>query len=505
MPIYGNPLATNKGSAMKKIKLFLLLTLVAALFGLWPAGATPVQAQEELDTVLARAAARGFLTSLTRPDLAGVTGYYLLDSLKQDSLLAELQGATGYTITADGWISDVTYQVKAVLQPGNREIAVYTGKYNGRWQVEGIDLPSAEPAPPAGPEQPAAAATSAGGPAPVPDNGPGRLVFQTRSGGDIYVINANGTGLRRITHGIDPQLSPDGSKIAFTRWSPRYELFTINLDGSGEQAITHGWRQMKSPTWSADGSTLTFSWQNGGRLEDEQKRINLREAILSGDPIRVPGNAIGIKVEQGILKYTIPADAHWFLKQVNLNTGQITDLSVERHSFGPSGHPTRPEWLVYKGQNGIALHNTATHTDRPVSTDPADHTPVISPDGQRVAVSYWQNDHWEIHTMNIDGSGRQRLTSTPLRVLAERRQPVQAEVAGQTRYVAGQNPAWNNAAPVWSPDGSRIAFLTDRTGQWEIWLMNADGANQRPMFPNAALNGIALHYAGVDERMLSWR
>jgi hypothetical protein len=32
--------------------------------------------------------------------------------------------------------------------------------------------------------------------------------------------------------------------------------------------------------------------------------------------------------------------------------------------------------------------------------------------------------------------------------------------------------------------------------------MNADGSNQRPMFPNGALDGLTLNYAGVDERML---
>jgi Tol biopolymer transport system component len=70
--------------------------------------------------------------------------------------------------------------------------------------------------------------------------------------------------------------------------------------------------------------------------------------------------------------------------------------------------------------------------------------------------------------------------------------------------VAKQNQWWNNAAPTWSPDGSQIAFVTDRTGQWEVWIMKADGTNQRPMFSNGALAGLDLNYAGVDERMISW-
>ncbi len=487
----------------KRKSLWLLFSLLVGL--LLVAG--PAQAQEPLDTVLARSAAKGFLTSLTRPELAGVREFYLLDSLQQDDLLQQLGEVTDYEITNAEWISDVTYQVKAIVQPEGREIAVYTGKYNGRWRVEGIDLPNGT----AVTAETAVQATAvSGGSAPVVrDNGAGQLVFQTQSGGDIYVINADGSGLRRITHGLDPQLSPDGSRIAFSRWEPRYELFTINLDGSGERAWTQNWRQMKSPTWSADGSKLIFSWQNGGRLEAEDRRIDLadaaQQAALDDDPVDIPSNAIGIEVKDGILKYTIPADALWSLKQVDLLSGQLIDLPTEPHSYGPTGHPTQPNLVIYRGDRGVALHNLETGFDQVITSDGRDHTPVISPDGTRVAVSYWQDDHWEVHVMNIDGSARQRLTSTPLTVLVEGRQLAAEFVDGKERFVAGKNPAWNNAAPVWSPDGSQLAFVTDRTGKWEIWIMNADGSNQRPMFPNGALDGLTLNYFGVDERMLSWR
>ena len=337
------------------------------------------------------------------------------------------------------------------------------------------------------------------------ENGSGKIVFQTQSGGDIYIINADGTGLQWVTTGIDPQLSPDGSQIVFTRWEPRYELFTINIDGTDEQAWTHGWRQMKSPTWSIDGSKIVFSYQDGGRLDPELVRVDLEAAIRDGERVVLPEECGRAEQEGKYLQCTLPADAYWHLKQIDLNTGQLLDLGTENYTYSPTWHPTKADELIYKGKRGLALYHGQTNNSQPLTSDPRDHTPVISPDGSQIAVSYWQDGHWEIHTMNVDGRNRQRLTRTPLSVLADNRQLTQAFIAGELRYVASENPAWNSAAPVWSPDGSQIAFLTDRTGAWEIWLINADGSDPRPMFPNGVLDKIELTYAGVDERMLSWR
>ena len=86
--------------------------------------------------------------------------------------------------------------------------------------------------------------------------------------------------------------------------------------------------------------------------------------------------------------------------------------------------------------------------------------------------------------------GRVRLTQTPL---WEGIRPDQ------------ERRLWNNVSPVWSPDGARIAYLTDRTGRWEIWVMNADGSDQQPLFPNEINDQLDISYNFVDERVLSWR
>ncbi|MCB0178482.1 MAG: PD40 domain-containing protein [Anaerolineae bacterium] len=496
---------------MKRLVTLSLALALGLVMSLFATAGQPAQAQEDLDTILARAAARSFLTILTRPELASALDFYTADTLRTDNVLAELGDVTSYQITSADWLKpNETYQVEATLQPGGRDIIVRTGKYNNRWQVDGLELPASGAV-----AQTAAGSAQAAGLQPVAGNGTGKLVFQTQSGGDIYVINADGTGLSRVTHGLDPQLSPDGSQIVFTRWDPQYELFTINVDGTNEQAWFSGKRQMKSPTWSADGTKLVFSFQDGGRLEGELKKYSLKGLARKDSPVRIPDNARGIEFDQDGLEFFIPPDAYWWLAQIDIQNEEYEDLATgSRYNYAPSWDPADPNRLFYRTDKGIGLYYADSHTSQPVSFDDRDRGGLaVSPDGTKVAFTYYQDGNWEIHTINLDGTDRQRLTETPLAVVASQNQ------AGNEVYINEEgfrtmsrahgdsqpNNNWNNAAPAWSPDGSQIAFVTDRTGQWEIWIMNADGSNQHAMFPNGALDGIALNFAGVDERMLSWR
>ena len=54
-----------------------------------------------------------------------------------------------------------------------------------------------------------------------------------------------------------------------------------------------------------------------------------------------------------------------------------------------------------------------------------------------------------------------------------------------------------NFQPRISPDGKSIAFITDRRGQYNLWIMNADGSNPRPVFTD--LNATALEPAWTPD------
>ena len=48
------------------------------------------------------------------------------------------------------------------------------------------------------------------------------------------------------------------------------------------------------------------------------------------------------------------------------------------------------------------------------------------------------------------------------------------------RQLTRNDWAWDKH-PSWSPDGQQIVFESNRDGQHRLWLMNADGSNQRPL------------------------
>ena len=95
-----------------------------------------------------------------------------------------------------------------------------------------------------------------------------RIVFASRSRDSkyqLYVVGADGTGLRKISDGtsddLSPSWSPDGSKIAFYSIRVRfgtYDIFTMNADGTGVVNLTNNDVDESDPVFSPDGTKIAY-------------------------------------------------------------------------------------------------------------------------------------------------------------------------------------------------------------------------------------------------------
>ena len=85
---------------------------------------------------------------------------------------------------------------------------------------------------------------------------------------DIYVMNEDGTGTRRLTSSAendqDPSWSSDGERIVFDRSVEGGRLFVMDADGGGQRRLTDDTAEEGDPAWSPDGSTIAYSRREPG-------------------------------------------------------------------------------------------------------------------------------------------------------------------------------------------------------------------------------------------------
>ena len=257
--------------------------------------------------------------------------------------------------------------------------------------------------------------SSGGSPSWSPD---GRQIAFDRRGG-INVMNADGTGQRRLITraGGSPAWSPDGRRITFVgsvgsvgHDGRNLEIYVVNADGSGQRRLTYNAVPESSPVWSPDGRRITFV-SNGqlwvGNADGSvQRPLTRTNGARNVAPAWSPnGQRIAFERRVGRQKYRGTA----------LEYGQCSRCDA-------AGASVRFQiWVM--NADGSEARRLAHYSRRP----------VWSPDGRKIAFEYpigprgpgGLGKQSDIYVMNADGSGRRNLTRTPLREAAPVWSPVQ--------------------------------------------------------------------------------
>ena len=288
-----------------------------------------------------------------------------------------------------------------------------------------------------------------------------RIAFVSDRDGDdeIFIMNADGSGVTQLTHNVHvdygPAWSPDGSRIAYQS-SPtgsaigHYDIFVVNVDGSNLVKLTSDIsistsRLNSAPSWSPDGSAMDLISNLDSRHQayvinssgTHQVALNVENCQSDGPPYKVDhrgyvGNIHG--------KWS-PDDARiaW---SPDGTTVALTCLD----SFIRLIH------LVDGTQSSIwACHD-------PVSS------PAWSPDNAHIAFTCRWSDNDMIYVIDLDHADVTRIS-----------------IVGD-----GPHPAWapyvihlpeeegDAVQPSWSPDGTKIAFATNRDGDYEIYVIDLE-------------------------------
>jgi Tol biopolymer transport system component len=308
-----------------------------------------------------------------------------------------------------------------------------------------------------------------------PISNAGTLAFQSGQGGAIYAYDLDSGDLRRLTTGFDPAISPDGQTVAFTRQGSNGGLYLIDSDGGNERRIYTGPLNMASPKWSEDGASIVFSYavssmecrdMGGGRCVPDEEFLTGRYSDLD-------------------------ANDYPLITQYEYDLGVVAADGSNFHSLSALPSSRAPDWgaagIVYQSSDGLQTIQDASGAGSQVVTydmlQPAYQDPDWQPGNGRIVFQKQGASHWQIWAVDPNGGNMVALTQ-PQTVLVD--------------------ALPSSVAPAWSRDGSRIVFLSNReadgeAGAWRLWVMGADGSNQRPLPIEVELN-----YTFGAEQMVSW-
>jgi Tol biopolymer transport system component len=296
----------------------------------------------------------------------------------------------------------------------------------------------------------------------------GEAASAQESGFKVRVVAADGTGGRSlggVAFAFGPTWSPDGSRIAFIgEQGDSAQIFTAAPDGSGLTQVSRlPEDEISAVTWSPDGTRIAFA----------ARRDGMRLDVINAD-------GSGLRTLARSLNDDFP-DPSWSPdgKRLTFVRGESDRSRLSVVNADGSGLTTLRRISLDTNEGGL---------------------PRWSPDGRRIAYVDVRRGRFQVFTIRPDGRARRRVGTTSCaldpvwrpdgRALAcvglirrSGRLRFAVNVVGLRGGIRQSLPPRGSrtvlAAPTWSPDGARLTYLRPRRDGAALYVIDADGRNDR--------------------------
>ncbi|MFN0278230.1 MAG: cohesin domain-containing protein [Pyrinomonadaceae bacterium] len=237
------------------------------------------------------------------------------------------------------------------------------------------------------------------------------------NGGDIWKMDPDGSNRQLVidagTNDIEPEWSPDGTKIAFKSdrdVPPGRGVYSVNADGTGLTLLTNGGinNSDSSPTGSPDGSRIAFSSNRDGLIPSiyimnadgsNVTRLTNQFPYSDAGPEWSPdGKRMIFETNQGLCSC---------IGIINLDgTGRTVIGSGQFPSWSPDGTKIIFALLTQTGYHINTMNPDGTGITQLTFGAPNDQYPSFSPDGQKIVFARNTSGTMGLWTMNADGSNQ---------------------------------------------------------------------------------------------------